>query len=614
MRHKRWLLIFTLTLLNLLQYSCKGLGTLFQRQEQENDSPLIDGNPHGIEAIFDSKTFYERLGLTEQEVQDEAISNASSPINLNLSLDTTPGSGAAGITGTQWDINGHFMNGFLWGTAISAHQVEGYNTNNDWWQFETYCKGGIIFKAKITCWPQFVRDSGRAVDHFSLFTDADLDKAKALGTNAIRISIEWSRIETAKDTFSASATTYYRNYLQKIRDRGMKPVVTLWHFTLPIWVQRPGYSIDLRGRHDQMDNSLKGWQNKAVVWEFAAFAKYCAQNFGDLVDIWVTHNEPVGTIMVGYMAGFFPPGYLLQWKRAKAAILNIARAHNKAYDAIKSFDRWDSDATLPVPQPDGENAKVGLVQAFRHLIPNNSRGAADLDSAKKLDYFYHYQTIDAAYAGRLDTNWDGNSDETLENGARKLDFIGVNYYSTFMVSPKYAGNLPWFLTKAYPEIGSTLWIADNNATNVPHNSLGWQVYPDGLYEVLMKVKNRYGNIPVYITENGIADSDGSTNKRAQYIISHLQMMLKAYRDGADIRGYFYWTLMDNFEWREGLRKEAHFGLYHVDTGDHDVSLPSDSLARTPTAAVNAYKAIITENGISSTILTNYGSYPDMPTP
>ena len=120
--------------------------------------------------------------------------------------------------------------------------------------------------------------------------------------------------------------------------------------------------------------------------------------------------------------------------------------------------------------------------------------------------------------------------------------------------------------------------------------------------------------PIIITENGMADADGSTNKRAQYIISHLQMALKAYRDGADIRGYYLWTLTDNFEWREGMRNEAHFGLYHVNTNGKDVSDTSDSLARSPTAAVAAFRAIVTNNGISQSHINTYGSFPQLPKP
>jgi beta-glucosidase/6-phospho-beta-glucosidase/beta-galactosidase len=131
-----------------------------------------------------------------------------------------------------------------------------------------------------------------------------------------------------------------------------------------------------------------------------------------------------------------------------------------------------------------------------------------------------------------------------------------------------------------------------------------------LYDVIMKLHSRY-NLPVYVTENGMSDADGSTYKRTRYIISHLQMMLKACQEGADIRGYYVWTLTDNFEWREGFRKEANFGLYQVDVGGKDISLPEHPLTRTPTPTVSSYTSIIRENGISASILKKYGSFPDI---
>lgn len=559
--------------------------------------------PHHPTAVNDAPAFFEKIGTTPTEVQKIAVQQTAQPIALNFATTVVAQTVQTNnVTGTMWDITGNFIPGFLWGVAVAAHQVEGFNTNNDWWMFETFCNG--FWEAVNTCFPKFIRDSGRASDHYSLFADSDLDRARDLGSNTFRMSIEWSRIEPQNGVYSASATAYYRDYLTKVRARGMKPMVTLWHFTLPQWAQKPGVYYDFWGRHDNMDQSLGGWQNPVMIQKFANFAKYCAQNFGDLVDIWVTHNEPVGNIMVGYMAGFFPPGYLLNFSGTKTALLNLTRAHNSAYDMIH---RYDTVSANPGPA-----AQVGLVQHFRYFRPNNPNDADDMNAFKKLDYFYHYHMLDGATSGRIDTNWDGNGDEVV-SGSSKLDFIGVNYYSTYMVGPKYAANLPFFLAKAYPELGHTPYIPDNNSASVPHNSLGWEIYPAGFYDTLMKVKNRY-HLPIMITENGMADVDGSTNKRAQYIISHLQMALKAYRDGADIRGYYLWTLTDNFEWREAFRNEAHFGLYHVNTNGRDVSDTSDSLARSPTAAVAAFRAIVTNNGISQSHINTYGSFPQLPKP
>ncbi len=365
----------------------------------------------------------------------------------------------------------------------------------------------------------------------------------------------------------------------------------MWHFTLPNWIQ------------DR--KSKRGWQNSETVKEFAEFSAFCAKNFGDLVDIWVTHNEPVGNIMAGSMAGYFPPGQLLNWKGTKAALLNSARAHNLAYDAIKLNDTVDADG-------DGTKALVGLVQNMNIFLPNNPQNKDDLIATERLDYFYHWHAIDAAYTGILDTNWDGLGDEPLQNGKRKLDFIGVNYYGTFMASPHFAANKIFFWNKVFPEIGFAPWIPNNDDKNVPHNSLGWEIYPQGLYEIIMQATKRYKNIPIVITENGLADGEDTSYKRLQYVISHLQMVLKAIQAGANVQGYYYWSLIDNFEWREGFRPASHFGLYHADNGGKDSVSATDTLTRTPSKAVPGIREIFSKNAITPELLNKYGSFEQIP--
>ena len=550
------------------------------------------------------KKFFEGLGISEEDVKKTIQAYGGSVIEFKYSdvpVEIKARENRA-VSGSQWDITGRFPSDFLWGSAIAAHQVEGNNTNNDWWQFETYSDGPD--EAISTKFPKFVRNSGRAAEHHSLFLESDLERARELGLNTFRMSLEWSRIEPSRGVYSAEATKYYRDYLIRLKEKGMRPMVTLWHFTLPQWVQKPGCYYDAFGqKHDEMDKSLKGWQNPEVVEAFAKFSAYCAENFGDLVDLWGTHNEPVTTLMIGYMAGFFPPGYILNWSGVKAAILNASRAHNKAYDMIKKHDKTDADG-------DGKASIVGIVPHFRRFILTHPNDQDDVEALRRLEYFYYYHMLDAAVHGKLDTNWDGVGDEVLQDGTCKLDFIGVNYYSTSMVSTKFVANLPFLLSKTFPELGYCPVNPDNDPARVPHNSLGWEIYPQGLYEVLMKLHARY-RLPLYVTENGMADANPNTYKRSRYLVSHLQMMLKAYRDGADIRGYYVWTLTNNFEWREGFRKEANFGLYHVDVAGKDVSLPEHSLVRTPTPSVEAYSRMIEENGITPEILKKYGTFPDI---
>ena len=274
-------------------------GNLSFSQEKNDDS-----NQKMIKLLEQVKPFYDAMGIPIDEVKKVIENHGGKVLPFSFQDKITQKTPKISISGSKWDITGKFPPDFLWGVAIAAHQVEGYNLNNDWWQFETYADGPD--EATNNRFPKFVRNSGRATDHYSLYMEHDLELAKSLGLNTFRMSIEWSRIEPSRGQFSKSATKYYREYLQKVRKLGMKPMVTLWHFTLPQWVQKPGFYYDEAGkRHDEMEKSLGGFQNKETVEAFTKFAAYCAENFGDLVDFWVTHNEPVTTIMMGYMAPFF---------------------------------------------------------------------------------------------------------------------------------------------------------------------------------------------------------------------------------------------------------------------------------------------------------------------
>jgi hypothetical protein len=166
-------------------------------------APATD-TPHNVAAVDDAPKFYESIGTSEPEVTSIAVTQTAPPVVLTFttSVAIQPVQ-ANNITGSMWDITGNFMSGFLWGVAVAAHQVEGYNTNNDWWSFETFCNG--FWEPINTCFPKFIRDSGRATDHFSLFADSDLDKARDLGSNTFRMSIEWSRIEPSNGVYSVTA-------------------------------------------------------------------------------------------------------------------------------------------------------------------------------------------------------------------------------------------------------------------------------------------------------------------------------------------------------------------------------------------------------------------------
>lgn len=364
-----------------------------------------------------------------------------------------------------------FPENFLWGVGTSSHQIEGGNDNNDWYEWEK--KG----KAKEL--------SGIACDSWNLFRE-DNDLVKNLGCNAYRISLEWSRIEPKEGEFSAVAIKHYRQWLIDMKAKGIKRVVTLNHWTLPLWFSQK-----------------YGWHKRGSVAIFERFAEKVIEELGEEIDICVTFNEPRLILNKGYATGDFPPGkknpilYLLARK-------NLVEAHKKAYGIIKKI------------KPD---LPVGITQ-FCNDFDYFGKGRWQNWLTEKVENFYNWHFFD-------------------QIGEAK-DFIGVNYYYGAKVKLTY----PFYELATY----------EKKVTD-----MGWGVSPEGIFEVVMDAWEKYKK-PLYILENGIAD--GEDKYRAEYIKAHLRSLHKTIRKGVDVRGYFYWSLLDNFEWNEGYQMK--FGLFEVD--------------------------------------------------
>lgn len=347
---------------------------------------------------------------------------------------------------------------FLWGAATSAHQVEGNNIHNDWWAWEK--------KQPLTM------RSGLAADSYKRWRE-DLALAKQLGHTAYRFSLEWSRIELAPEKWNREAIEHYRQMLLEVRRLGLKSFVTLHHFTNPLWFARRG-----------------GWLLHDSPELFARYVRFVAQQLGDLVDFWVTINEPNVYAGKSFWEGTWPP----QGKRFEemARVMNkMVKAHRQAYRIIH--------AAVP-------GASVG---AANHMIACGH---------KKVGFSWH------ALRQWMFNHW------FLWRTRGTHDFIGVNYY------------FPCGQTK----------------TDGQKSDMGWPLYAPGLTDVLVEAK-RYG-VPVYVTENGLADADDS--RRADFIRSHLRAVEAAQRAGVDVRGYLHWSLLDNFEWSDGFA--PRFGLVEVD--------------------------------------------------
>lgn len=374
-----------------------------------------------------------------------------------------------------------FPNGFLWGAATAAHQIEGNNTNSDWWAWENSAKRAnqLISKGKN---PEDYK-SGIACDSYNRY-DEDFSLAQQLGHNSTRLSIEWARIEPKEGVFDEKALEHYEKVLQSAKFHGLKTFVTLHHYTNPVWFANKG-----------------AFEKKENVQYFVRYAEAAAKRLHEYVDFWITINEPGIYSVHAYLLGIFPPNKHSLIKTVKVT-LNLLRAHNLAAPRIKSITQ----------------KPVGLANQL-----------SDLVAASPL------AKITAGLAQYL------ANDFILKKTMANCDFIGVNYY-------------------IHHHIG-IFGIRENSRRGHKVNDLGWGIHPEGIEQVLLRLKS-YGK-PIYITENGLADAKDT--RREKFIMDHLYHIHKAINQGADVRGYLHWSLIDNFEWQEGFW--PRFGLIEIDRED-----------------------------------------------
>ena len=470
-----------------------------------------------------------------------------------------------------------FPQDFLWGTAIAGFQTEmggspdHDDAGSDWWAW-THDAANIAAH----------RVSGDLPENGPAFYDLykqDLKMAaRRLHSNTIRLSIEWSRIfptstagiDTSTDLFGLDAVAdqvevaHYRAVLEQCRRQGLVPFVTLSHFSLPAWVHDPIATRDaLAGSNPLLPPPTvaapSGWLDAGIVTEFAKFAAYVGWQYGDLVDLWAPLNEPLvvgvnGFVNVpGIIAGNFPPG-AFSFTGVLGVILHEAEAHAAAYDALKLWDTEDADG-------DGTPAQVGLVHNMVAFHPKTP--GTDDTAAAHADYLFNRLYLNATILGDADANANGTIDpgEHRPELAGRADFVGVNYYLRAVAqrSLPLAGPVIPLL-----DFLPTLSYQTPQSPSAPPcpsecTEFGWEIYPQGLREVLT-IAGSYG-LPVYITENGIADGDD--DQRPKYLVQHLAVLAQAIADGvADVRGYYHWSLVDNFEWSSGYYPK--FGLFGFD--------------------------------------------------
>jgi beta-glucosidase len=433
----------------------------------------------------------------------------------------------------------HFPRGFLWGTATAAHQVEGNNTNNNWWAWEQE-PGRIIHGDK----------SGLACDWWNGRWREDFHRAAEGAQNAHRLSIEWSRIQPTPDRWDEEALDRYVEMIRGLVELNITPMVTLHHFTDPLWFGEKG-----------------GWENEASVGYFEKFVRKVVQVLKDYVNLWCTLNEPNTNISMGYIAGFFPPGKK-NFSSAFPGIVNLVRAHAAAYHAIHNIQ----------PQ-----AQVGLAINYRSLLP-----------AKP------WFPLDSFIANLLCDNFNEMFPRAAKDGVVRFlafrrrvpeakgtqDFLGVNYYSRDYVAFNLlkAGEL--FGRRFYrpgAELSTTGFLANE---------------PLGMFEAL-----KWGlkfNIPMLVTENGVEDADD--HLRPRYLVEHVHQIWRAVNFNWPIKGYYHWSLVDNFEWERGWTQR--FGLWELDI---------ETQARHKRPSADLYAEICRENGLSADMVARYAPavFPEM---
>jgi beta-glucosidase len=432
------------------------------------------------------------------------------------------------------DIAGHHMlegapRGFFLGVATSAYQIEGGN-RNDWtdWEAGRYADGAshVAGGASAT----------RAADSWNRWRQ-DVAAVQQLGANMYRLGVEWSRLEPTEGAWDAAAAARYREMFMALRAARVEPMVTLSHFTLPPWVAARG-----------------GWDWPGAPAALAAFAGRAGAAFGDLVDWWITLNEPNVYVAKGYLAGQWPPG-AKDPARAVRALAAFERAHGLMTQALRAADRVDADG-------DGHATRVGFAHNVRVFDPA-SWNPIDRYAARVADDFYNQQLVDAVAHGRLVAHLPRvpEIDEPFPALAGSLDFLGLNYYTRELT----VGHL--FGKHYEPTVDPAR----------PRNDLGWEIYPEGLYRLLKRFSTT--GWPLFVTENGVADARG--DRRPDFLRAHIYAMDRARSEGVNVIGYLHWSLIDNFEWSHGY--DGRFGLFAIDfAGD-------PSLTRRPTPAVATFR-------------------------
>jgi beta-glucosidase len=411
---------------------------------------------------------------------------------------------------------------FVFGVATSAYQVEG-GIENDWSDWE---RRGKLKDPHAR--------AGRACEHWERFFD-DVGLIQRLSATAYRFSIEWARVEPTKGTWDDAAWAGYRARAEALLAVGIRPVITLHHFTHPAWF-----------------HATTPWHEPSCLPAWTRFVRRCAEVLEGLDVAIITINEPNVFLLGGYLAGVMPPG-LTDGRKLFAAFANLVRAHAIARQAFAERAR-------------GRPLQLGISQHLQVFAPERRWHPLDQALTRLAEGNFNHAFLEALTSGVLAVQMPGMTAGrvAIDGAAKSQDFIGLNYYTRchlkFLTAPPFVA----FQFKDIHHRGLT--------------DIGWEYYPEGFGQVLRQMK-RYG-LPVWVTENGLDDRTGA--RRTRFLYEHWVQLLNARAEGVNVTHYLHWSLMDNFEWLEAYG--PRFGLYRVDW---------QTLARTETPACAYFRDVAT---------------------
>lgn len=438
----------------------------------------------------------------------------------------------------------HFPKNFIWGTATAAHQIEGNNENSNWGEWEklpSRIKDGSNAKIAVDGW-------NRAKDDIKLMKD--------LGVNSYRFSLAWNKIEPEKGKFDQNALRHYDELINELKANEIEPMITLHHFTHPLWFEQLG-----------------AFEKEENIKYFVEFSEVVFNRYHDRVKFWVTLNEPNVYVINGYFNPTFPPGKS-DSKLGAEVLKNMLKAHVEVYKALKKDEEEESERakelTLPVtlgnpsegsistyvPTP---KVQIGLATSVFQFEPARRWNLGDWAIARISSNTFNESVLGFFRTGTMNfyVPLDVNLSYTDSEAPNTIDFIGVNYYSHYAY--KFALD--------FKKAAQSLTVEGETMTDMPYT-----IYTEGIYRAIRDVSTL--KKPIIITENGI--SDAKDDRRGNYIKQSLYAVSKAIDDGFDVRGYYYWSLMDNFEWAEGYTQK--FGLYEVNLQTQERKLREGSKA------------------------------------